>query len=453
MLENREQLEGVDLSEVLQGMLQDLPWKALKSFVQSNNDLHKLCTLGGHRLTPKKRKRVEKLILKEAGKNDFSETFCNGIFAQWYPTLGALHKKLEDYFHSDDYEAYREEHDLDEDAYVLPDEKFEALFDVSDLEHWRALLCFSPMTFSEEQVERILEDSEGSADLIRRVRELEDLLDETKQENAQLTNELVGIREQHGQVNKEVQELRELRKDLTAERDGLEQKFDLSRQENRKLREEVERVGEELKKEHRERASELKREKHRLRNDLKRQDDELTGWRSKYEEQRAENRRLQEACEKAERELTHQKAIVAERNNQIEELHGFADLILSRIDWGELGKQLRLTPKLRRQFNSLIRKLNYEEDRTLTLDGTMSQFWERLMASEKDLVHHIAQSNTLEVMAGDPADYWQSLTDAFEDVHIGLEARSILLQMVHEIFYQVIEMEDLEAPQIPHGKE
>jgi hypothetical protein len=56
-------------------------------------------------------------------------------------------------------------------------------------------------------------------------------------------------------------------------------------------------------------------------------------------------------------------------------------------------------------------------------------------------------------MGGDMQCYWTSLTDAFGDVQISLEARSVILKMLHEIFYQVIEMEDLKEAVIPQPKE
>ena len=59
------------------------------------------------------------------------------------------------------------------------------------------------------------------------------------------------------------------------------------------------------------------------------------------------------------------------------------------------------------------------------------------------------QSDVLEVQSGDIENYWRSLTDVFEDVHISLEARNILLRVLQEIFYQTLEMDDLEKVKLP----
>ena len=55
-------------------------------------------------------------------------------------------------------------------------------------------------------------------------------------------------------------------------------------------------------------------------------------------------------------------------------------------------------------------------------------------------------------MSGDVENYWLTLTDSFGDVKISLEARLVLLKALQEIFYQIIEMEDLEVPELPKKK-
>ena len=452
MLENSELVEGVDRSEVLSLMLNELPWKVLKTCLQSNNDLQKLCTLGGHRLDPKRRKRIEKILVKEAEKAEFAPSFCNGIFAQWYPVHEKLHKALEDHFHSDDYKAYREEHELDEDSYVLTDEKFTEYFKVPDIEKWRALLCFSPLKFTEDQAERILGDSEDNADLLRRMRDVEEELADLKKEYARQANETASTRKHYEQAAADVQELRKARKTLTTERDSLAAKFERSQADNRKLRTDAAEAQAAMLEKQRTLAATARSDRRQLEGDVKRQEKELATWQLKYEEQHAEGRRLQDELDDTEARLNQERATVAERDAEIEQLGSFGDLILSGIEWPEVGRQLKLTGNLKKLFNSLVRKLNYEEDLTLTIEGTLPEFWERLLAREKELIHSVAQSNTLEVMAGDVSEYWRDLTDAFEDVHIGLEARTILLRLIQEIFYQVIEMGDLAKPKLHLSK-
>ena len=116
MLGNNEKIEGVELKDVFTGMLAELPWDSLRAYILSNAVLAKLCTMGGFRLDPKFRSRMEKIVIKDVEKNEFNEASCNGVFASWYPVHTQLHKDLEDYFHSDGYKAYREEKGLGEDV-------------------------------------------------------------------------------------------------------------------------------------------------------------------------------------------------------------------------------------------------------------------------------------------------------------------------------------------------
>jgi chaperonin cofactor prefoldin len=429
-------------------MLRELPWKALKAYVQASTDLNKLCTLGGHRLDPKGRKRVESIILKEAAKAEYSAAFCNGVFAQWYPVNEKLHQALESYFHSDEYKEYREQESLDEDTYVLPEAKFDEFFQVADLDKWRALLCFSPLRFSDEQTERILNDTEGNADLIRRMAELEEAGAQLEGEKARLENEIATIRAQYEQVGEEVQKLRQARKTLSAERDGLVAKFERSQDENRRLREAHDALAAKVSTIEQETRRKSEREIERLTAEMRQAEEEMASWRTKYEEQRGENRQVADENANLELRMGEQIRKLEKSQEVIDQLRGFADLILDRIEWVEVGKQIKPTPAVKRQFNSLVRKLNYEEDRSLSIEGTLRQFWERLQEREAELIDRLAKSNTLEIGSGDVAEYWRGLTDLFEDVHLGLEARSVLLRILQEVFYQVFDMDDLKAPDL-----
>jgi len=187
----------------------------------------------------------------------------------------------------------------------------------------------------------------------------------------------------------------------------------------------------------------------RLGKEVKRLEEQLTSWQGKYEEQRVDTKTCEERIIELEKALKDRQDEIKALNERAAILESFPDLLLDRFDWPKVGGQMKLTPALKRQFNSLIKKLRYEEDRTLSIEGSITDFWTRLMATEKALVENIAESNSREVMTGDVPGYWLSLTDSFEDVRIGLEARCVLLKMLHEIFYQVMEMGDLEAPKLP----
>ncbi len=450
MLANNEPIQGLDLSQTFRTMLNELPWGNLRSYIQSNSQLLKVCTAGGHRLAPKSRSVIEKRIVKEAEKNEFDATFCSALFAFWYPVHEDLHKKLEDYFHSDEYKQYREEHDIAEDEYRLSDEKFDEFFDINQLEQWRVLLAFSPLQFSEEQSAKIVTDSEGNTELLQRMKKLEVELAKLSQDKKQLQNENAQLRNQYSETSNEAQELRRSQRELKNELDESVNKLQRSLADSRRFQDLVQAAEKKIKTYETSMTEKLEQASIRLRNDLNRVQNELSIWQAKYEEQRLENKRLEEEIAQTRRtgneKQKHAEAVQAENDH----LNSFANLLLKHFDWPKIGRQLKLTPTLKRQFNSLVKKLDYDESRNLTIEDTLEVFWTNLIAQEKELIDNIAQSNTREVIRGDAENYWLTLSDVFEDVRIGLEARTILLKMIEDIFYQAIEDEDLDVSHIWH---
>lgn len=452
MLAREETVPAGRQAEVFSAMVEELPWPNLKSYVLANNQFAKSCLIGGYRLEPKHRKRFESLLLKEAEKNEFSQTFCSPIFAQWYPVNEALYKRLEDHFHSEAYKSYRQAQGLAEDAYVLTAEKFQEFFAVEDLDKWRILLFFSPLQFTPEQTQEILNSAAGNAVLLKRVRDLEDKYEAARREVGRLTAETERLTAQVAGSADELQELRRARRDLTAERNDLQQKFEASQAENRRQRQTLQERESATEAAVAQASTVLQQERQRLQNVLDKLERELNEWRVRYEQQRVEFKALQETQAQTEAALTQARAQAAQLEARNRELCSFADLVLGRIDWLQAGRNLHLTPVLQRQFNSVMKKLNYESDSSLSIEGSLPVFWERLMAQEKAVIDQVAQSNTLEVAAGAADEYWNDLKEAYEDVIIGLEARVMLMKLMREILYQTIAAEDLKSPVLPKAK-
>ena len=449
MLANNEPVQGVDLAATFEIMLRDLPWNDLKIYVQANAPVLKRCTVGGHRLEKKHRKRSEGFIVKEAVKAEFSQTFCSGLFAQWYPVHAELHGELEGYFHSDEYAAYRTEHELTEDDYVLSDELFDKFFDVKDLPKWRVLLCFSPLQFSSQQAERVLADGGASEVFMAQLEDSKGALDALAREKAKLGNENDDLRNRLKQLTEEAQEVRNERKALRAELATFQKRFEASQNENKRLRGDLSDKHETLQ-EHQEQAGDkIAREANRFKRDLERSGKELENWQSRYESQRSANRGLTQQLKEIEEALSHQKNVAKTCQRNADESRHFANALLAQIDWPEVGAQLHLTPQLKRKFNSLVKKLNYDENRALSLGGTLPEFWGKLQEQERRLVDAVAASDVREIQDGDVEAFWRGLTDSFEDVYIGLEARALLLKMLQEIFYQTLDMEDLKSGALP----
>ena len=303
------------------------------------------------------------------------------------------------------------------------------------------------------QADKILDDSQGNSELLSRIKELEEKTANLEKREQQLAGETERLRETQQQAQAETQEARKGLRQARTDFDALTVKLERAQAESRKLKEQLDSTLSGQDTYQKDLRQKLASEAIRMQKDVERLQKDLAAWQSKYEEQRLQNKDLEAAAQAARREASHHQVSAAQSAASAHHLSTFADLILQRIDWPKVGASMKLTPRMRLQFNSLIRKLSYENDRSLTIEGTLAEFWESMLAPERELIKSIAQSNSLEVMKGDMQGYWTGLTDAFGDVQISLEARSVVLKMLHEIFYQVIEMEDLKEAVIPQPKE
>ena len=449
MLENNEKIQGVNLSEVYGVMVKELPWSVMLSYINANANLLKMCTIGGHRLDPNKRDRFEKIIIREAEKAHYSEAVCNGVFASWYPVHTELHQALEDYFHSDEYKTYRDGRGLGEDDYVLPDEKMDALFKIEDLGFWRILLCFSPLKFSKPQSEKILNNQEGSAELVEKMKKQEATIAELTRKNEQLAAEAERLRAKQSADSSEIQELKRQNRQFRTDGEQMQRKLESMQAENRHIAQQITAANDKQQDFEKQLRDETQRTVARIQNELDRVTKELQSWQSRYEEQKFANRQLEEGRAAADKARDQMLAEKNEILKDLEESQGFADVILSRIDWPHVGAAMKITPTVRKNLNSLLKKLNYEEDRTLTIEGTLPEFWSSLAAGDTALIKKLANSSMEELASDDINGYWQEIGNQFKDVLLNLEARLALLTILQDLFFQTLEMSDLDVSKLP----
>ncbi len=452
MLGNNEKIQGVNIPDLFATMVSELPWRALNAYITGNTQLMKICTLGGNRIQPEKRARLEKQVVNEAAKTDFSEMSCNAVFAVWYPVHTEIHEALENYFKSDEYKQYRTDNKLTEEDYVLPDEKFQAFFQVKDIKAWTILLAFSPLKFTKEQAAAILDNKAGSAELVEQVAQLQAKLDEATKKAASATDEVEKLRKEQQSAAAEVQELKKQQRQNKADMDALNQKLTSSTAENRRLTALLSSTDSASQKREQEVTESAQREVTRLKAEVTRLQGELNGWQNKYQEQLLANRQIVADSQDVDKRSAQADAERDAAQKKLAESHKFVDLLLSRIEWSKLGSQLKLTPTIRRNFNSLIKRLNYESDLSLTIEGTLPNFWNKLSKNELELIAKIADSNTLEVQNGDMQSFWSEVQDSFADVQSSLEARLFMISFIHELLFAVYTTDQLENPTIPATK-
>lgn len=449
MLGNNEKIQGVSIPDMFSQMLSELPWRTLSQYISGNAQLLKVCTFGGHRIDPQQRPRLTKQVINEAVKTDYSDSTCSALFAAWYPVHAELHAKLEGYFNSDEYKEYRKENKLNDVDYVLSDDKFKEFFQVSDLKAWKILLVFAPLKFTKEQADQILNHQEGSEELLERIKELEARLSEADRKASSASGELEKARQQQQSAENELKEARHQIRTQKGDIEALNQKFLSSSAEVKRLSGLLSSRSEELEKRAATASENAERVTTRLQAELSRLKEELNGWQNKFQEQLQANRQIQNDAANTEARAGKSNAERDAAIKKLDESKKFVDLLLSRIDWAKLGSQLKLSPTLRKNFNSMLKRLNYEENLSLTIEGTLPQFWSRLQKKEGELIQRIAASSTLEVEKGDMKGFWEEVKDSFAEVQTSIEARLFMLGFIHELLFAIYVPEQLAAPTIP----
>lgn len=449
MLGNNEKIQGVSIPDMFSQMLSELPWRTLSQYISGNAQLLKVCTFGGHRIDPQQRPRLTKQVINEAVKTDYSDSTCSALFAAWYPVHAELHAKLEGYFNSDEYKEYRKENKLNDVDYVLSDDKFKEFFQVSDLKAWKILLVFAPLKFTKEQADQILNHQEGSEELLERIKKLEARLSEADRKASSASGELEKARQQQQSAENELKEARHQIRTQKGDIEALNQKFLSSSAEVKRLSGLLSSRSEELEKRAASASENAERVTTRLQAELSRLKEELNGWQNKFQEQLQANRQIQNDAANTEARAGKSNAERDAAIKKLDESKKFVDLLLSRIDWAKLGSQLKLSPTLRKNFNSMLKRLNYEENLSLTIEGTLPQFWSRLQKKEGELIQRIAASSTLEVEKGDMKGFWEEVKDSFAEVQTSIEARLFMLGFIHELLFAIYVPEQLAAPTIP----
>lgn len=449
MLGNNEKIQGVSIPDMFSQMLSELPWRTLSQYISGNAQLLKVCTFGGHRIDPQQRPRLTKQVINEAVKTDYSDSTCSALFAAWYPVHAELHAKLEGYFNSDEYKEYRKENKLNDVDYVLSDDKFKEFFQVSDLKAWKILLVFAPLKFTKEQADQILNHQEGSEELLERIKELEARLSEADRKASSASGELEKARQQQQSAENELKEARHQIRTQKGDLEALNQKFLSSSAEVKRLSGLLSSRSEELEKRAATASENAERVTTRLQAELSRLKEELNGWQNRFQEQLQANRQIQNDAANTEARAGKSNAERDAAIKKLDESKKFVDLLLSRIDWAKLGSQLKLSPTLRKNFNSMLKRLNYEENLSLTIEGTLPQFWSRLQKKEGELIQRIAASSTLEVEKGDMKGFWEEVKDSFAEVQTSIEARLFMLGFIHELLFAIYVPEQLAAPTIP----
>lgn len=443
MLNNTQTLpKSINLAQLFKKMLNELPWTTFANFLRANAGMFKMLSAGGYRMDIKNRRRLEDIVCREGEKRNYEIASISGIvFTCWYPLQGQLHQQLEEYFHSDAHKEYLKQHELPEETYCLPEETFEAIYKNEDRTAWQILLCFSPMTLSDQQIDQITSLNCNPEEMQAKMETCEKELAAAQKQVMQNESEIQRLRA-------ELSEQKAQLADFKKKNEQAQTRLNSLQNENQKLRKQAQESHTEVSDVSQDEM--LKNEKllAAAKHELEKAKNEVNEWKKRYEAHciGTKDKDRQIANFKDEIETLNNQIIHLKK--QIEKREKFADNLLSRFDWKEIGAQLKLTANVKQQFNALVKKINYEEHKEIGIDQELPAFWNALGVQEKHLIEQIADSDNLEISHPNAADLWNELEEQFEDVLICLEAKTVLLKLLQSIFCETINNEALDTPNI-----
>jgi small-conductance mechanosensitive channel len=266
--------------------------------------------------------------------------------------------------------------------------------------------------------------------------------------NAAMAADLERLRQRQQADQSELVELRKQLRQARIDAEAAEKRVATAVAEMKRSNQQVAQSGAAVEQREAEVREELGRTIQRLQGDVERQAKETTAWQQRYDTQLAENRTLSDKALAADRRSDEMKAEKEAMERRLADCHKAVDAILSRIDWPHVGAAMKMSPTVKRNFNSLLKRLDYDEDRNLTIEGTLGVFWAALSAKENALIEAIAKSTENEIINGSIKDYWANLAEMFPDVQTSLEARIAMLSILQDIFYQSYTDEDLQTPTV-----
>ena len=300
MFANKEGMQAVDLKAVFTKMLKEVKWDSLKTYINSNADLAKRCTMGGFRMEEKYRPRMQDIILRDAERSEFSDAVAGSLFTVWYPVHQELHGKLEDHFNSDDYKNYRKDNGLADDEYVLTPEKFQEFFDVKELMAWKILLCFSPLKFTDEQAKTILEGKQDDAELVEKMTALEQKNAELQRKVDVLQQEAERLRARQQADAQEIQNYKKDNRQVKLDCEQYQQRAETALAEMRRTNEKLAQAEGRVAMREAEMKQEMERAQEKAQAAVEAARNEMVVWRTRHEQQCQENHLLEEQAQAAE---------------------------------------------------------------------------------------------------------------------------------------------------------
>jgi hypothetical protein len=177
-------IENIDLDEpivqeALRSMISKISWSKLEQLIKSRKPVRREFTKGGFEFDPHKNKdRAVKIVYQ-----NFKDKF-HILFSDWLEDKDEYSDFFNSYFKTEEYEEWSRDNVSDTTSFPLPGKFFDKFIKISGKQESLYFLYFSPIIFTEKQVERLKQLSHVSdvekAEIILNLRQRINGLEEEK---------------------------------------------------------------------------------------------------------------------------------------------------------------------------------------------------------------------------------------------------------------------------------
>lgn len=401
---------NLDYRKNLELMIKEISWSSLEGHILTKKSLSGKIKQGGFRLIQKNRAYFEKLIYKESKESDFEK-----LFNIWCSEHSEYSELLEHYFDSEEYEKWAEENNIKEDEYALPDSEFAELSVHLSREHAYFFLCFSPIRFSEKQIDILL-----------------NLPAHNKKDDVKNAVELEKIRSSNAELN------------------TLKRKITKLSNKNK-----------ELQKENEEKLEEIKKLKEQLKNCLEEVDLKVNKAIQEIREELEENKELLLKSKSQDDELKAQlgksEQIIKSQASQIEGLNKkirrlqepeYFQKIIKSVNWNEIIDYLNKPQEVKELLLSVVKKpASDDSNDDAGNQDDLKQFWSNQLNKEKDTLGKVTKIDIMSLINKTYFREWAEHADEFLDLKYSLSARLVLVDMLYEILREYMGVRDSEIAQ------
>lgn len=460
-----------DEEKNLKVLLGKLNWSGLKEVISNSQTMRRAYEAGGFQLRRPNVKRAVDVVSKILRESDQQTSKIKiNLFLSYYqqPENREVALYLDKYFESDDYKKAANKQELKNCRYRLNNEKFQSFCSFLDKEKASLFLYFSPIIFTEEQANFLndfsapvgdVNDSLVLATKTRvyedKIRSLEVALRQSSSklvsEQKQLTKTKTELKRSASSVKTKERHL-ELEKTKTAELsakvnesakriDSLSSASQARKKQIDKL-ESTLRKSEGALKEERVKSEGLNNTLQDLKNSLKKSEANYSAERDELTRIKSELRGSVSSLKISEHHLEREKAKCAELSLKLEELQNSSgkpgsdslieNLVRPLLSDERLSSLLNNNDREISDFRSLVQK-----DLDVGKEISFSEFWENLRSKEEGLVKSISQLTTNYFYAENSNDKWLNAEDAFEDLNYSIQAKAVLVRLIHESFKEL----------------